>query len=59
MNPIMRIKDIDLSYNEKNVLEKVSFDICPGLFIGLLGANGAGKSTLLLAMSGQFQPVRG
>ncbi len=59
MNPILRIKDIDLSYNEKNVLEKVSFDICPGLFIGLLGANGAGKSTLLLAMSGQFQPVRG
>ena len=59
MNPILHIEDIDLSYNEKNVLEQVSFDIYPGVFIGLLGANGAGKSTLLLAISGQFQPVRG
>lgn len=59
MNPILRINEIDLSYNEKNVLEQVSFDIHPGVFVGLLGANGAGKSTLLLAMSGQFQPVRG
>lgn len=59
MNPILRIETADLSYNDKNVLEQVSFDIHPGEFVGLLGANGAGKSTLLLAMSGQFQPVRG
>lgn len=59
MNPLLSIREIDLSYGEKKVLEKVSLDIYPGIFAGMLGANGAGKSTLLLSMSGQFQPDQG
>lgn len=40
-------------------LSNVSFRICNGDRVGLIGHNGAGKSTLLRTMAGIFEPAQG
>ncbi len=37
----------------------VSFDLCKGEMLGIIGSNGAGKSTLLKAVSGIMEPTQG
>ena len=37
----------------------VSFKICKGDMLGIIGTNGAGKSTLLKAISGIMEPTKG
>ncbi len=43
---ILELKNVDFSYGNKKVLNKVSFSIKQGSFSVLLGLNGAGKSTV-------------
>jgi zinc/manganese transport system ATP-binding protein len=50
---------VTLSHGHSHTLEKASFDIAAGTFIGLLGANGAGKTTLLRALLGLLPPLEG
>ena len=40
-------------------VQDVSFDVEPGVTLGILGRNGAGKSTLLKMISGVSQPTTG
>jgi ABC-type multidrug transport system ATPase subunit len=34
------------------ILDQVSFQVCPGQFVGILGASGSGKSTLMKSVAG-------
>ena len=40
-------------------LKDVSFNVCKGEVVGLIGSNGAGKSTLLKVVSGVMKPTKG
>ena len=51
-NLMLSIRDISVSYGDREVLRDVSFDLCEGEIIALLGANGAGKTTLIKALNG-------
>ncbi|MBI4897474.1 MAG: ABC transporter ATP-binding protein [Actinobacteria bacterium] len=42
-----------------DALKKVSFDVQPGEFFGVVGRNGSGKSTLLKCMAGIYRPNTG
>lgn len=42
-----------------NAVNNVSFDLCKGEMLGIIGSNGAGKSTLLKAVSGIMEPSAG
>ena len=53
------IKDICKSYDEKKVLNNISFHIAKGERVGVIGLNGAGKTTLLNIISGILQPDSG
>lgn len=45
---LLRVSHVSFSYNaDRYVLFDVSFDVCPGQVVGLIGANGAGKTTLI------------
>lgn len=48
-----------LQYNEFTALEQVSFSVCKGETLGLIGSNGAGKSTILKIISGIMKPTSG
>ena len=46
MRNIIEFKNVNFSYDKKEVLKNVSFSIKEGSFFVLLGLNGAGKSTI-------------
>jgi iron complex transport system ATP-binding protein len=48
---MLKVQDISVSYDEREVLSGVSFDLRDGETIVLLGANGAGKTTLIKALN--------
>ena len=56
---MLRIKDLDFSYRDKNVLKDINLDLGRGYIIALLGCNGVGKSTLMKCICGILHPQRG
>jgi ABC-2 type transport system ATP-binding protein len=46
------IRQLNLAYGNKPVLQDLNWQLPPGQVVGLLGRNGAGKTTLLEAMLG-------
>ena len=51
--------DIKCGYRRKTVLDHVSFELSPGMCVGIVGINGSGKSTLLSVLAGIRQPLSG
>ncbi len=52
-------RDIDVHYDNVQVLFGVNFEVDEGEIVALMGTNGAGKSTLLRALSGLVQASGG
>lgn len=48
----LRFESADVGYGHRLVVERATFEVRPGEFVGLVGPNGAGKSTLLRAITG-------
>lgn len=57
----MRIeaKNLVKTYNNRNVVDGVSFDVSTGEIVGLLGPNGAGKTTTFYMVIGLERPSAG
>ncbi len=57
---LIRAKDVEFVYGNKfKALQGVSFDICQGEIVAIVGQNGAGKSTLSKLLVGLLKPTRG
>jgi len=59
MLPIIKVKNLTVAYNDRVILEDVSFDIFPGEIFVIVGGSGCGKSTLLRQLIGIEQPYSG
>ncbi|GAH56118.1 unnamed protein product [marine sediment metagenome] len=48
---MLTVKNLDFSYNQRKVLDNISFNVEKEDFISILGPNGSGKSTLVNLIS--------
>lgn len=53
------VRELSLGYGTREILNRVSFSVCSGEILSLLGANGKGKTTLLKAICGLLNPNSG
>ncbi len=56
--PILKVKNLQKSYNDKKVVDGISFEVKKGEIFGILGPNGAGKTTTL-EMIEALRPIDG
>lgn len=56
--PILVVKDLQKSYDDKKVVNGISFEVKKGEIFGILGPNGAGKTTTL-EMIEALRPIDG
>ena len=57
--PIVGLSEATKIFGGTTAIEDVSFDLCAGEVLALLGENGAGKSTCVKLLAGVHQPTRG
>lgn len=59
METLIEIKNITKSFENKKVLDNVSFSINKGEIFGIIGQSGAGKTVLMKALIGFYKPESG
>ena len=56
---VIEVTDLRKGFEDKLLIENLSFALPPGGIVGVIGPNGAGKSTLFRMLTGQDQPDEG
>ena len=51
-NIVLKIENLEKKYNNRKVLDNVSFSVLQGHIYALIGENGAGKTTIMRAITG-------
>jgi zinc transport system ATP-binding protein len=59
MEPIIKLKNVSVSYQNIYALRGVNLEVKQGEYIGIFGPNGSGKTTLLTTILGLKEPVEG
>jgi len=57
--PVISLRDLRVSYGEREILHGISFNVQPGETLVILGGSGSGKSTLLRTLVGLEKPTAG
>jgi zinc transport system ATP-binding protein len=56
---VVSVRDLALGYGREALFRNLSFDVCTGEILGIVGPNGSGKTTLLRTMLGLLKPLAG
>ena len=56
---MLHISNLHKAFGDRVLFDKVSWQLQPGMRVGLCGPNGAGKTTLLKMLSGEVEPDAG
>jgi phospholipid/cholesterol/gamma-HCH transport system ATP-binding protein len=59
IEPVLSLRNLHVSYGEREILHGVSFDVMRGETLVILGGSGSGKSTLLRTLVGLEKPSAG
>src|ERR1700731_520640 len=59
IEPVLSLRNLHVSYGEREILHGVSFDVMRGETLVILGGSGSGKSTLLRTLVGLEKPSSG
>jgi phospholipid/cholesterol/gamma-HCH transport system ATP-binding protein len=57
--PAISLRNLRVSYGQREILHGISFDVLPGETLVILGGSGSGKSTLLRTLVGLEKPSAG
>ena len=57
--PILKLENVSLSFESRQILENINFEINKGEIFGMLGPNGVGKSTIFNLITGLISPEKG
>jgi len=57
--PIISLRDLRVSYGDREILHGISFDVLSSETLVILGGSGSGKSTLLRTLVGLEKPTSG
>jgi phospholipid/cholesterol/gamma-HCH transport system ATP-binding protein len=58
-DPVIAFEDVSLAFDDKVILDRISFTLLPGRLKVVLGASGSGKSTILRLILGLLKPDSG
>jgi ATP-binding cassette ChvD family protein len=56
---VIRADHLQKGFDDKLLVDDLSFDVPPGAIVGIIGANGAGKTTLFRMITGKDEPDDG
>ena len=56
LKPIIKLEKVSFSFNNRPILDSISFILNQGEILGLLGPNGVGKSTIFNLITGLLKP---
>lgn len=56
---ILDVENLNFGFGDNVLLKNISFNLCKGEHVGLVGTNGAGKTTLLNIITGKIIPDAG
>ncbi|GAA3724877.1 energy-dependent translational throttle protein EttA [Salinactinospora qingdaonensis] len=58
-NSVVEVKDLTKGFDDRLLIENLSFSLPPNGIVGVIGPNGVGKTTLFKMLVGQEQPDAG
>jgi ATP-binding cassette ChvD family protein len=58
-NQVIEVEHLNKGFDDRLLIDDLSFSIPPGAIVGVIGGNGAGKSTLFRMLTGDEKPDSG
>ena len=58
-NKVIEFKNVSKGFGDRELIQKLSFEIPPGGVLGVIGKNGVGKTTMLKMIVGKEKPDSG
>lgn len=59
VSPIISVKNLSKSFDEKVILKNINLDIYPGEVVSVIGSSGSGKSTMIRCINRLEEPTDG
>ena len=56
---VIEFSDVDMGYDNRQILSKLTFSMPRSGVVGLVGPNGAGKTTMFKLITGDLKPLNG
>jgi branched-chain amino acid transport system ATP-binding protein len=57
--PILQVREVTKTFGGIIALNRLSFDVCEGEILGIIGPNGSGKTTVVNCITGFIKPTAG